>query len=116
VGMEHVAEDWSLTNTADIVLSFSATAAERQRGLGRMYVGKARDEEDKFGVLMTQSYRMGQFCLDSVMLDLKSYFAMFDDLVEEDEEADDDHGEKDNDDQEARSGGSGLSSGKRRRN
>lgn len=89
VKMGNVAEDWSLTNTADKVLTYSSTDAEAQYGLARMYVSKARDEEDKFGVLLTQNYKMGQFVLASTYLDQK-YFELMGDLEDADEDEDDD--------------------------
>lgn len=68
VKMTNVAEAWSLTNDADIVITYSSTDAEHRMGLARLYVGKARDEKDKFGVLITQAYAMGAFVLDSMYL------------------------------------------------
>lgn len=64
--LTHVAEDWSLTNTADVVLVYSATDAEHQFGLGQLFVAKARGEADKFRILLTQNYGIGQFALDSI--------------------------------------------------
>jgi replicative DNA helicase len=90
----HVAEDWSLIGTADQVVSYSATDAERRFGLARLFVPNARAEQDRFGVLITQNYQLGQFCLDSVYLK-PSYFDKLKDLVGEDEptpESDDDDG------------------------
>lgn len=71
-----VAEDWSLIATADGVLIYAATDQEFNHGLGRIYVGKMRSEEDRFGVLMTQNYKTGQFCIDSTMLHRASYQEM----------------------------------------
>lgn len=67
-GQTHVAEDWSIIGTADIVVSFSATEAEQQHGLARLYADKVRTEKGKFGVLMSQSYDIGQFVLDAVVM------------------------------------------------
>lgn len=64
----HVAEDWSIIGTADFVLTYSQTAAERRLGLARLFVDKARSEVDKFGCLITQSYKTGQFVLESTRL------------------------------------------------
>lgn len=63
--MGHVAEAWSMTNDADVVLSFSRTEGERAINLARLFVDKARDEIDKFGVVLTQNYALGQFVLES---------------------------------------------------
>lgn len=64
----NVAEDWSLIATADQVLVFSSTEWEFNYGLGRLYVDRARNERDKFGLLLSQSYGLGQFCVDSMHL------------------------------------------------
>jgi len=61
----HVAEDWSLIATHDQVITYSSTDSEHQLGLARLFVSKARSEEDKFGAVITQSYPTGQFCLNS---------------------------------------------------
>lgn len=92
IGLGHVAEDWSLTNTADMVLTYSSTDSEARLGLGRLYVAKARDETDKFGVLLTQNYRMGQFVLDSMELG-PEYFDLLNELPDEKPEEEDDDGE-----------------------
>jgi replicative DNA helicase len=64
----HVSEDWSIIGTSDIVVTYSQTAAEGRLGLARLFVDKARSEQDKFGVLITQSYKTGQFVLESTRL------------------------------------------------
>lgn len=62
------AEDISLLATVDIMITYSQTAAEKALGLARLFVEKARNEESKMSVLITQAYAIGQFCLDSVRL------------------------------------------------
>lgn len=62
----HVAEDWSMIGTADIVLTYSSTDWEREYGLGRLQASKVRDEQDRFNILMTQNYATGQFCVESI--------------------------------------------------
>jgi hypothetical protein len=64
----HVAEDWSLIGTSDIAITFSQTDPEKRVGLARLFVSKARSEEDHFGVVITQTYRAGQFALQSALL------------------------------------------------
>lgn len=73
MNVTHVGEDWSLITTADIALVHSATDEESDFGLGRLYVGKCRGEKDKWGVLLTQNYSIGQYCIDSLRLP-KTYF------------------------------------------
>lgn len=61
----HIGEDWSQVHTADIVLTHSATDAEMQQGLCRIYVDHARSDKDKFQVVLTQNFNIGQFVLDA---------------------------------------------------
>ena len=65
VSSSHVAEDFTKTQTADIVCTLSRTSAERQIGLARVLVDAARDTEDKWISMITQNYTTGQFCIDS---------------------------------------------------
>lgn len=64
----HVSEDWSLIGTTDIAITMSQTEAEAKFGLARLYVDKARSDRDKFGILITQNYTLGQFVLESSLL------------------------------------------------
>lgn len=64
----HVAEDYSKIATADIVVTYSQTAEEKRLGLARLFVSNARADEDKFTVLITQNYKVGQFALDSMRM------------------------------------------------
>lgn len=64
----HVAEDYSKIATADNVLTYNQTEAEKNLGLARIFVSNGRNDEDKFMVLMSQSYSIGQFCLDSALM------------------------------------------------
>lgn len=61
-------EDISKLAIADTVLTYSQTPAEKRMGLARLLVEKNRNDNDKFQVLISQSYQMGQFCLDSVRM------------------------------------------------
>jgi hypothetical protein len=88
-GSQHVAEDWSQGATADITIVFSSTDAEKALGLGRARVTDSRSSEDNFGVLMTQSYGSGQFCMDSIRLS-SDYFDMLEELKADHDLADDD--------------------------
>lgn len=85
----HVSEDWSMIGTADIILVYAATDAERRLGLGRLRVTNARDSSDGFGVLLSQNYASGQFIIDSVRLD-NDYYDMLDQLTADE---DIEHGE-----------------------
>lgn len=63
------AEDISKLATADTALTYSQTPVEHKLGLGRLFAEKARNEESKMQVLITQGYAIGQFCLDSKLMD-----------------------------------------------
>lgn len=89
----HVAEDWSIIGTCDFVLTYSQTAAERVRGLARLFVDKARSEADKLGVLIVQSYKTGQFCLESTRLN-DSYARLMDAMGTDDSDNDNDSTEE----------------------
>ena len=60
-----VAEDWSKVMTADIILTYTQSAAERRLKLGRLLVGKARNEESGQRILIAQNYETGQFAVRS---------------------------------------------------
>jgi replicative DNA helicase len=68
VDKRNVAEDWSKIGTADAVYTYSQTEAEKALGLARFFVAAGRDEVDRFMVLISQSYDIGQFCIDSIMM------------------------------------------------
>jgi hypothetical protein len=62
----HIAEDWSIVATCDTICIFSATDFEFEKGLARLFVGKCRAEKDRFLVLLTQLFAIGQFCIESI--------------------------------------------------
>jgi replicative DNA helicase len=64
----HTAEDFSKIGTTDFAITYSQTQAEKQLGLARLFVSKARTDEDRFMILITQAYATGQFCLDSIRM------------------------------------------------
>lgn len=65
---EYVAEDYSKIATADVIITYNQTHAERALGLARLYVAGGRDDDDRFTVLISQSYSVGQFCFQSARL------------------------------------------------
>ena len=81
----NVAEDWSLIGTADRVLTYSRTAQEGKYGLARLYASKSRGDDDDFAILITQSYKIGQFVLDSVALESR-YWRLAEQLKTDDDE------------------------------
>ncbi len=73
----HIAGDISIIATCDLAITYSQTNAERSLGLARLYISNARNEMDRFTILISQNYSTSQFCVDSAMMSNK-YF----DLVE----------------------------------
>jgi replicative DNA helicase len=63
-----IAGDISMIATCDIAITHSQTAAERSLGLARLYVSNARNDEDRFTILISQNYATGQFCIDSAVM------------------------------------------------
>lgn len=68
VDNDNVAEDWSKIGTADLVMTYNQTAAEKKLGLARMFVSKYRDGRDRFVALLSQSYEIGQYAIDSTIM------------------------------------------------
>lgn len=69
LSMTHIAEDWSVVQTADFVVSYSATEWEERFGLARMRVDKARAPGAKGRTLiLTQNYDIGQYALSSALM------------------------------------------------
>lgn len=65
----HAGEDYSKIFTADTIFTYSQSDAERNLGLARLYVDSSRvAERDKFIVLLSQAYPVGQFCISSATL------------------------------------------------
>jgi replicative DNA helicase len=63
-----VSEDWSKIFTAGTVLIYNQTLEEKELGLARLGVAVARHEADNFGIVISQNYATGQFCIDSSRL------------------------------------------------
>lgn len=65
----NLGEDYSGTYTADTIFAYTQTGPERALGLARLFVDSTRvADRDKFVVLISQAYPVGQYCLDSVMM------------------------------------------------
>lgn len=80
----HVAEAWQLIGDTDTVITLSQTRAEEMLRLARLYVAKARSEQDKFALLITQAYSIGQFAIESMILDQR-YFKILDEQTKDTE-------------------------------
>lgn len=70
----HAGEDISQAKSADVLLTFNQTEQERRLGLARLFTEKVRNDESKSTILLTQSYKVGQFMLDSAPMSTGSYW------------------------------------------
>lgn len=61
-------EDWSLVATSDHILTYTQSLKEKAVNLARLFVAKGRTDDDKFMLLISQAYTIGQFCLDTVRM------------------------------------------------
>jgi len=77
-----IAEDVSKIATADVIITYSQTEQEKALGLARLFVSNARNDEDRFVVLISQAYAAGQFCLNSVIM-LSDYWDILADTKDE---------------------------------
>jgi replicative DNA helicase len=64
----NIAESFEKGATADVMMTYNQTEIEHGLGLARLYIAKGRNDEDKFEILISQNYKMGQFVLDSVRM------------------------------------------------
>lgn len=69
-----VSEDISKVFTADYVLTYQRTEAEKRIGLARLEVEHARETWDGAQIVITQSYPTGQFVLQSALMQEQAYW------------------------------------------
>lgn len=77
---KYLSEDYSKGMTADTIITYTQTEFEKKLGLARLFVDKARNEEDGRTVLVAQAYSIGQFCLQSAFLPPK-YSTVLKDVI-----------------------------------
>lgn len=82
---KHVGKDFDKLATVDVFLTYSQTEAEHELNLARLFVGKGREDKDRFTILLSQAYAIGQFCMDSVMMSNTYWGAIKTDDNEDDE-------------------------------
>lgn len=63
ISLKHLAEDYSKAATADNIIAYCQTSDELKLNLARLFIAKARDEEREQSILISQAYRVGQFCM-----------------------------------------------------
>lgn len=68
LSLKYLAEDYSKAATADDIIAYCQSNVELRLGLARLFIAKARDEEREQTVLISQAYKMAQFCCDSIMI------------------------------------------------
>ena len=68
IDMDNVAEDFSKIATADCVMTYNQTDEEHALGLARLHVSNARNDADRFSVIVSQDYALGQFFFDSALM------------------------------------------------
>jgi hypothetical protein len=68
-----ISEDISKVATADTILTYSQTKDEKQLGLARLLVANMRNDDDGWSVLLSQSYKTGQFLVSSAYMN-NNYF------------------------------------------
>jgi replicative DNA helicase len=64
----HAAEDISVLHTADNAFIYNATESEKQLGLARIFVDKARNGKGGFEVLISQAYGAGKWKIGSSLM------------------------------------------------
>lgn len=64
----NIAEDFSKVATADVVITYNQTQSEKELGFARLFVAKGRTDRDKFTILLSQNYALGQFCFESTSI------------------------------------------------
>jgi replicative DNA helicase len=82
ITLKHLAEDYSKAATADTVIAYCQTPQEKNLGLARLFVAKARGQESGQMVLISQAYGLGQFCMDSTSINDR-YWTMLEEPSEE---------------------------------
>lgn len=73
VGRRNVAEAYSKIADADVVITYSQTELEKKLRLARASVVAGRNDEDNITVVLAQNYPMGQYVIDSVLMN-SEYF------------------------------------------
>jgi hypothetical protein len=66
-----IGEDFSKIQKCDMHITYNQTDEEHAQGIARLYVDKNRNGESGDLILISQNYAIGQFCLDSRMLNKK---------------------------------------------
>lgn len=68
VGRKNVSEAYAKIADADLALTYSQTEMEKKLGLARLSVIAGRNDEDNLTVVLSQNYGMGQYVVDSIVM------------------------------------------------
>lgn len=93
VGRTNVSEAYSKIADADVVVTYSQTEMEKSLGLARLSVVAGRNDEDNITVVLSQNYNMGQYAVDTMLMDKKYW-----DLIEAEDVTGDSDDDYDDDD------------------
>lgn len=90
VDRTHAAEAYSKIQHADCAITYTQTQQEKALGLARLLVTAGRNDQDEITVVLSQNYAMGQYVIDSNLMN-KSYWdevklASGEDELDEDED------------------------------
>ena len=75
VGRKAVSESYTKIADADVVVTYSQTELEKKLHLARLSVVAGRNDEDNITVVLSQNYAMGQYVIDSVLMN-SNYWSM----------------------------------------
>src|SRR5690606_2236990 len=88
-GRTNVSEAYSKIADADAVVTYSQTEMEKKLNLARLKVVAGRNDEDNLTVVLSQNYGMGQYLVDSVLMDHDYFDLIGAEDVDDDLEDDD---------------------------
>lgn len=77
VGRTNVSEAYTKIADADVVVTYSQTETEKALSLARLSVVAGRNDDDNFTVVLSQSYAIGQYAVDNVLME-KDYWRYVD--------------------------------------
>lgn len=69
VGRKNVSEAYSKIADADVAITYSQTEMEKALGLARLSIVAGRNDADNITVVLSQNYGMGQYVVDSILMD-----------------------------------------------
>lgn len=74
----HLAESHAKGTIADIVITYNQTDSEHELQLARLFMAKGRSARDRFTILISQAYELGQFVVDSAGMVTRYWDAIHD--------------------------------------